>query len=72
MRIFCTKTAASLELTAVVQSGMLGALRALLVRVEHLLLLFVSESSPLGHRAGCALGGRWGRLAGAVAIARCG
>ena len=26
-------------------------------------------SGPLSHRAGCALGGRWGRLAGAVASA---
>ena len=44
---------------------------ALLVRVD-LLLLLVPGSGPLGHRAGCALGGRWGRLAGAVANARCG
>ena len=46
-------------------------LMALLVRVD-LLLLLVPGSGPLGHRAGCALGGRWGRLAGAVANARCG
>ena len=43
----------------------------LLSRAE-LLLLLAPGSGPLGHRAGCALGGRWGRLAGAVAGARCG
>ena len=43
------------------------------VRVKLLLLLLApSESGPLGHRAGCALGGRWGRLAGATAGGRCG